>query len=96
MICLANIAQEIAVMYSGIIVERGACRDVFYRLGNDLRHGHAGVQGAVGVLKDHLHVLFEGVAVLPGDSVDVWPTTCPWSSTSPTGWRCCTWAPWWN
>ena len=28
---VANIAQEIAGMYSGIIVERGACRDVFYR-----------------------------------------------------------------
>lgn len=28
---VANIAQEIAVMYSGIIVERGACRDIFYR-----------------------------------------------------------------
>ncbi len=28
---VANIAQEIAIMYSGIIVERGACRDIFYR-----------------------------------------------------------------
>lgn len=28
---VANIAQEIAVMYSGIIVERGTCEDIFYR-----------------------------------------------------------------
>ncbi len=28
---VANIAQEIAVMYSGIIVERGRCEDIFYR-----------------------------------------------------------------
>lgn len=28
---VANIAQEIAVMYSGMIVEKGSCRDIFYR-----------------------------------------------------------------
>lgn len=28
---VANIAQDIAVMYSGIIVERGTCEDIFYR-----------------------------------------------------------------
>lgn len=28
---VANIAQNIAVMYSGIIVERGSCEDIFYR-----------------------------------------------------------------
>ena len=28
---VANIAQKIAVMYSGIIVERGSCEDIFYR-----------------------------------------------------------------
>jgi oligopeptide transport system ATP-binding protein len=28
---VANIAQEIAVMYSGVIVERGKCADIFYR-----------------------------------------------------------------
>ena len=28
---VANIAQNIAVMYSGIIVERGTCEDIFYR-----------------------------------------------------------------
>ena len=28
---VANIAQEIAVMYSGVIVERGKCEDIFYR-----------------------------------------------------------------
>lgn len=27
---VANIAQEIAVMYSGVIVERGKCEDIFY------------------------------------------------------------------
>ncbi|MEG0805714.1 MAG: ABC transporter ATP-binding protein [Lachnospiraceae bacterium] len=27
---VANIAQEIAVMYSGMIVERGKCKDIFY------------------------------------------------------------------
>ena len=27
---VANIAQEIAVMYSGVIVERGKCKDIFY------------------------------------------------------------------
>lgn len=27
---VANIAQEIAVMYSGVIVERGSCDDIFY------------------------------------------------------------------
>lgn len=28
---VANIAQRIAVMYSGIIVEQGSCSDIFYR-----------------------------------------------------------------
>ena len=28
---VANIAQKIAVMYSGIIVESGTCEDIFYR-----------------------------------------------------------------
>ena len=28
---VANIAQKIAVMYSGMIVERGSCEDIFYR-----------------------------------------------------------------
>ena len=28
---VANIAQKIAVMYSGMIVERGNCEDIFYR-----------------------------------------------------------------
>ena len=28
---VANMAQKIAVMYSGIIVERGSCEDIFYR-----------------------------------------------------------------
>lgn len=28
---VANIAQKIAVMYSGVIVERGNCEDIFYR-----------------------------------------------------------------
>lgn len=28
---VANIAQRIAVMYSGVIVESGTCRDIFYR-----------------------------------------------------------------
>lgn len=28
---VANIAQNIAVMYSGVIVERGSCEDIFYR-----------------------------------------------------------------
>ncbi len=28
---VANIAQMIAVMYSGLIVERGNCEDIFYR-----------------------------------------------------------------
>lgn len=28
---VANIAQKIAVMYSGIIVERGTCEDIFYK-----------------------------------------------------------------
>lgn len=27
---VANVAQEIAVMYSGMIVERGSCEDIFY------------------------------------------------------------------
>ena len=30
---VANIAQKIAVMYSGIIVESGTCEDIFYRPG---------------------------------------------------------------
>ena len=28
---VANLAQDIAVMYSGVIVEKGKCADIFYR-----------------------------------------------------------------
>ena len=28
---MANLAQDIAVMYSGVIVEKGKCADIFYR-----------------------------------------------------------------
>ena len=66
-------AHQLQELIDALLPVVGGLGDVvdIQALGNDLRHGHAGVQGAVGVLKDHLHVLFEGVAVLPGDSVDV-------------------------
>src|SRR5215510_6316158 len=39
------------------------------RLGNDLTHGHAGIEGGVGILEDHLHLLAHrdhGVPIEPG------------------------------
>ena len=36
---VANMAQEIAVMYSGVIVEKGSSRDIFYRPRHPLHLG---------------------------------------------------------
>lgn len=73
---VANIAQEIAVMYSGIIVERGACRDVFYRP----RHPYtwALLQSVPRLDLENKQVL----ASIPGTPPDLLnpPVGCPFST----------------
>jgi len=73
---VANIAQEIAVMYSGIIVERGTCRDVFYRP----RHPYtwALLQSVPRLDLENKQVL----ASIPGTPPDLLnpPVGCPFST----------------
>ena len=41
------------------------------RLGDDIPHRHPGVQGRIGILKDHLHLLAQGLQLLLGQMGDI-------------------------